>query len=222
MNYEAQKFLSTLLNITAILFLSVLATTQAQAQINTFSGRATSVNATINGVNAILNDTGPLPATGGFITRSLESGNLFGGALITGPLDATTQSAFDQSRSQAIVANLNLNVGGNTITSDLVPASSQCTCTTGGPPECDGGVMIANLRINGVFIPIAGVNQTVNLAGGGTVVINEHIRTGAGNAVSLTVNGVRVSIPPLIAGTPAVANVILAAARSEIACGVTQ
>ncbi len=76
--------------------------------------------------------------------------------------------------------------------------------------------------INGVFIPIAGVNQTVNLAGGGTVVINEHIRTGAGNAASLTVNGVRVSIPPLIAGTPAVANVILAAARSEIACGTTQ
>jgi hypothetical protein len=79
--------------------------------------------------------------------------------------------------------------------------------------------MIANLRINGVFIPIAGVNQTVNLAGGGTVIINEHIRSGAGNAASLTVNGVRVNIPPLIAGTSAVADVILATARSEIACG---
>jgi len=188
----------------------------------TFSGRATSVNATLAGINATLNDTGSLPAAGGFITRSLASGNVLGGALTTGILDAITQGAGDQSRSQAIVANLNLNVGGNTITSDLVPASSQCTCTTSGPPECDGGVMIANLRINGVFIPIAGVNQTVNLSGGGTVVINEHIRTGAGNAVSLTVNGVRVSIPPLIAGTPAVANVILAAARSEISCGTTQ
>jgi len=188
----------------------------------TFSGRATSVNATLAGINATLNDTGSLPAAGSFITRSLASGNVLGGALTTGLLDAITQGAGDQSRSQAIVANLNLNVGGNTITSDLVPASSQCTCTTGESPVCDGGVMIANLRINGVFIPIAGVNQTVNLAGGGTVVINEHIRTGAGNAASLTVNGVRVSIPPLIAGTPAVANVILAAARSEISCGTTQ
>ena len=107
---------------------------------------------------------------------------------------------------------LNLNVGGNSITSDLVPASAQCTCTTGGPPVCDGGVMIANLRLNGVFIPIAGVNQTVNLAGGGTVVINEQIRTGAGNAASLTVNGVRVSIP-------AVSDVIISSAHSDIVCG---
>jgi hypothetical protein len=185
----------------------------------TFSGRATSVNATLAGVNATLNDTGSLPVAGGFITRLLTSGNLFGGALTTGLLNATTQGAGDQSRSQAIVANLNWTTGGSTITSDLVPASSQCTCVESGPPVCDGGVMIANLRINGVFIPIAGVNQTVNLAGGGTVIINEHIRSGAGNAASLTVNGVRVNIPPLIAGTSAVADVILATARSEIACG---
>ena len=211
---KRKNFLSTLLSITAMLFFSVLATTQAQAQFNTFGGRAISVNATIGGVNAILNDTGPLPATGGFITRSLESGNLFGGALTTGLLDATTQAGGDQSRSQAIVANLNLNVGGNTITSDLVPASSQCTCPeNGGPPVCEGGVLIANgLRINGVVIPIAGVNQMVNLPGGGSVVINEHIRTGAGNTASLTVNGVHVIIP-------AVADVIISSAHSDIVCG---
>ena len=219
MNYEAQKFLSTLLSLTAILFLSVLATTQAQAQINTFSGRATSVNATINGVNAILNDTGPLPSTGGFISRTLLSGNVLGGALTTGPLDAITQGAFDQSRSQAIVENLNLTTGGNTITGDLVPASSQCTCPKSGPPTCDGGVLIANLRINGVFIPIVGVNQTVNLPSSGLVVINEQIRTGSGNSVGLTVNGVHVSIPATVPGTPAVADVIISTAHSDIVCG---
>lgn len=211
---KRKKILAILFSITVMLFLSVLATTQAQAQFNTFGGRAISVNATIGGVNAILNDTGPLPATGGFITRSLESGNLFGGALTTGLLDATTQAGGDQSRSQAIVANLNLNVGGNIITSDLVPASSQCTCPeNGGPPVCEGGVLIANgLRINGVVIPIAGVNQMVNLPGGGSVVINEHIRTGAGNTASLTVNGVHVIIP-------AVADVIISSAHSDIVCG---
>ncbi len=213
MNYDAQRFLSILLSITAILLLSVVATTQTQAQTNIFSGRAISINATINGTNAILNDTGNLPATGGFIARSLESGNLFGGALTTGRLDAITQGTLDQSRSQAIVENLNLNVGGNLITSDLVAASSQCTCFESGPPVCDGNVLIAVLRINGVQIPIGtSANQTVNLAGGGTVVINEQIRTGAGNTASLTVNGVHVRIP-------AVADVIISSTYSDIACG---
>jgi len=146
------------------------------------------------------------------------SGNVLGGALSTGLLDATTQAAFDQSRSQAIVANLNLTVGGNTITAALIPASSQCTCFDSGPPSCDGGVMIDNLRINGVFIVIAGVNQTVNLPGGGTVIINEQIRmniiqAGAGNGVSLTVNGVHV----IILG---VADIIISRAHSDINCGI--
>jgi hypothetical protein len=78
--------------------------------------------------------------------------------------------------------------------------------------------MIAILRINGVQIPIAGVNQTVNLPGGGSVVINEQIRTGSGNTGSITVNGVRIFIPSVIPGTPAVADVTLAQAHSDIVC----
>ncbi len=178
----------------------------------TFSGRATSVNATIAGVNATLNDTGPLPPTGGFIRRELVSGNLFGGALTTGALDAITQGAFDQSRSQAIVENLNLNVGGNIITSVIVAESSQCTCFQSGPPICEGG-LFGNLRINGGTIAITGQpNQTVNLAGGGTVIINEQIRTGAGNFASITANGLHISIP-------GVADVIISSAHSGISCG---
>ncbi|MBA4184939.1 MAG: hypothetical protein H0X49_13175 [Acidobacteria bacterium] len=78
--------------------------------------------------------------------------------------------------------------------------------------------MIAILRINGVQIPIAGVNQTVNLPGGGFVIINEQILTGSGNTGSITVNGVRIFIPSVIPGTPAVADVILAQAHSDIVC----
>ena len=219
---KRKKILAILFSITVMLFLSVLATTQAQAQTNTFSGRATSINATINGTNAILNDTGDLPANGGFITRSLVSGNVLNGVLTTGSLDVTTQAAGDQSRSQAIVQGLNLTVGGNVFTSDLVPASSQCTCFESGPPTCDGGVLIANLRINGVFIPIVGVNQTINLPTGGTVVINEQIRTGSGNSVGLTVNGVHIRIPTLNPGTPPIADIILSSARSNINCGTFQ
>ncbi len=177
---------------------------------NTFSGRATAVNATINGVNGVLADTGALPAAGGFIRRELVSGNLFGGALTTGTLDAITQGAFDQSRSQAIVENLNLNVGGNIITSVILSQSSTCTCAASGP-SCVGG-LFGNLVINGGTVAITGQpNQTVNLASGGTVTINKQIPSGAGNAASLTANGVHVLIP-------GVADVILSSARSDITC----
>jgi len=183
--------------------------------LNTFSGQAISVNATINGTNAILNDTGPLPAAGGFITQSLASANVLGGALTTGLLNATTQGGGDQSRSQAQVENLNLTVGGNLITGDLVPASSQCTCTTGGP-VCAGGIYIANLRLNGAQVAIVdqGVNQMFNLPGGGSFIVNEQIRTGVGNTAGLTVNAVHVNIPD----NPQGANVIISTAYSNISC----
>jgi hypothetical protein len=135
-----------------------------------------------------------------------------GGALRTGPLNANTQGGGIQSRSQGIVEDLTLNVGGNTITSNIVAESSQCTCTTGGP-ICEGS-FFGNLSINSVPIAISGQqpNQTVNLTGGGTVIINEQTRTSSGNAASLTANGMHVSIP-------GVADVIISSAHSGISCG---
>ncbi len=67
------KFLFSLLGVAMMMFLSVLATTQAQAQGNTFSGRARGVvaDAFIDGVaqaNVTVSDTGQLPAAGGSIT----------------------------------------------------------------------------------------------------------------------------------------------------------
>ncbi len=179
----------------------------------TFSGRAVAVNATIAGVNATLVDTGPLPPAGGSIVAPpLASANVLG-ALSTGLLNANTQGAGDQSRSQAIVYNLNLNVGGNNIASDVVAVSSQCTCPASGPPICEGG-LFGNLRINGVPVAITGQpNQTVNLTGGGTVIINEQIRTGSGNFASITANGLHIIIP-------GVADVIISSAHSDINCGI--
>ncbi|MBA3568907.1 MAG: hypothetical protein H0W28_06085, partial [Pyrinomonadaceae bacterium] len=91
---------------------SIFIRVRCSSALNTFSGRATAVNATIAGINATLVDTGPLPAAGGSITRSLLSANVLGGALTTGLLNATTLGAGDQSRSQAQVENLFLMVGG--------------------------------------------------------------------------------------------------------------
>ena len=72
--------------------------------------------------------------------------------------------------------------------------------------------MIAVLRINGDQIPISGVNQTINLPGGGFVVINEQTPSGSGNFRAITVNGVRVVIP-------GVSDVIISSASFGITCG---
>ncbi len=140
---------------------------------------------------------------------------MFANALITGSLDATAQAAYDQSRSQAIVTNLDLMVNGDRITADLIPASSQCTCTAANtPPACAGGVMIDNLRVNGTFIPIIdqAVNQRVNLTGSGYLIYNEQVRTASGNGASLAVNGVHIIVPGQ-------ANINLGTAESGIFCG---
>ncbi|MCA1603073.1 MAG: hypothetical protein LC776_16035, partial [Acidobacteria bacterium] len=117
---------------------------------NTFSGRATALNATIAVLgNATLVDTGPLPPQGNSITATpLLSANVLGGALVTGLLNAETQGAGDQSRSLSSVENFILNVGGQTLTGVIVQTISQCTCTAGGP-ICEGDVEIGTLRING-------------------------------------------------------------------------
>jgi len=195
----------------ASLYHAIFIRVRCSSTTNTFGGRATAVNATIAGVNATLVETGFLPTAGGAITATqLLSANVLSGALTASILNANTQGAGDQSRSQAIVENLNLTVGGNNITADVVPASSQCTATTGGP-VCVGGIYIANLRVNGVQIVIVdgAVNQTVSLSGGGSLVINEQIRTGSNTSVGITVNGLHITIP-------GEADVIISSASSDI------
>ncbi len=185
----------------------------------TFSGRATAVNATIAGINATLVDTGPLPSNGGrIVAPDLLSASVLGGALTTGLLNANTQGAFDQSRSQAIVYNLNLTAGGNIITSDVFATSTQCTCQASGLPICEGGIF-ANLRVGGVPVPIVdgGVNQIFNLPNGGFIIVNEQIRAGSGSYASLTVNGLRVSTPALLEFPST--EVIISSAYSDIFCG---
>ena len=182
---------------------------------NTFSGRATALNATIAGINATLVDTGPLPPQGGLIIATpLFSANVLGGALATGLLNAETQGAGDQSRSLSSVENFILNVGGQTLTGVIVQTISQCTCTAGGP-ICEGDVEIDTLRLNGNPITVTGAaNQTIPLPGGGFVVINQQLPSGSGNFMAITVNGVRLVIPGL-------SDVILASASSDINCGTS-
>ncbi len=163
-----------LLSIAAIMFLSLLTTTQ-QVQAQTFSGQAvgvqlrttsrTSVAGSVVDVlaTARIADSGQLPPQGG--TRS--TGIVAGGTINTGVVNSTFQTGIltsttmgglvggvPMSSSQARVAGLNLIINGIQIAAEEVVANSNCTCST-ATPTCSGETILTNLRI------ISGSNSVV-------------------------------------------------------------
>ncbi|MEO6655096.1 MAG: carboxypeptidase-like regulatory domain-containing protein, partial [Pyrinomonadaceae bacterium] len=163
-----------------------------------FAGKGTSVTGTLLGQSGILNDTG-LMSSGSQYFRRVQSpaGTLFSGLLTGQDMDSTAQAAFDQSRSQAIIANVSFTVNGNLITAALIPTSSQCTCPAANtPPQCLGGLLLDRLFLNGTQIrnPPA-PNEVTPIPGGGQIITDEEVRTASGNTGTLTVVGVHVIIP---------------------------
>lgn len=180
----------------------------ASGHATAFSGQATVVNATVLGTTTVISDTGPLPASGGALETSLLSANVPG--LITADvLHATAVGQGDNSRAEASVADVNLTVGGNTITASLLMARARASCPG---PTVSGGSHIAELVINGQPITVTGQpNQTVPLIVG-EAVINEQSSSVSGNTGTITVNALHVKIS-------GVADVVISSAEADIACG---
>lgn len=173
----------------------------------TFSGRATVVNATVLGTQIVLSDTKDLPSSGGALRSTLLEADV-PGVLTAEVLHAATLGMGDRSRAAASVANLNLTVGGNTISAAFL--RSQATAVCG--PNLSGSSEIAVLVINGESIVVSGEpNQTINLPLGGQVIINEQTSTKNGDYGGITVNALHVIIP-------GVADVIIASAHADIKC----
>jgi len=177
-----------------------------QTQKTTFSGQATVVKANVAGIPIILSDTGALDSTGGEKEASLLEAEV-PGVLTAEVLHASTIGNGNHSRSEASVANLNLTVGGNTITADFLRASAQAVCANGA--SASGSSEVVNLVINGQAITVTGEpNQTIDLPLGGQVIINEQTSTRQGD---ITINALHVIIP-------GVADVIIASAHADITC----
>src|SRR5713101_1984165 len=123
------------------------AVVQAQASRTTFSGQATVVRANVLGVNTVISDTGPLPASGGALEASLLSASV-PGLLTANVAHASTIGQGDRSRSEASVADLTLTVGGNTITADFLMARAAAVCSPGGA-SASGSSEIVGLVVNG-------------------------------------------------------------------------
>ncbi len=178
----------------------------AQSSRTTFSGQATVVRANVLGVSTVVSDTGPLPPSGGALEASLLSASVPG--LLTAEVaHASTIGQGDRSRSEASVANLNLTVGGNSVTSDFLMATATAICGPNGA-SASGSSEIVGLVVNGQSTVVTGEpNQTVSLPNG-RIVINEQTSSGPGditvNALHVVVNGI--------------ADVVISSAHADVTC----
>lgn len=182
-------------------------TTALQQSNAVFSGRATVVNATVLGQQIVLSDTGALPSQGGAQEASLLTANV-PDLLTAEALHASTVGHGDRSRSEASVADLNLTVGGNTISAGFLRSRATATCE-GGRAAVTGSSEIVALVINGQSIVVSEApNQTVSLPAGGQVIINEQPSSPTGN---ITVNALHVIVP-------GVADIVIASSHADITC----
>ncbi len=176
---------------------------------NTFGGRAVVAQTSILGLNAAVNDTGSLPATGGAQQASALALN--GNGSVNGEvLHAAAVAQGDSSDSEASVAAVGVNVPGAVVAADFVLSRGSAFCSN-GIAGASGVVEIDGLLVNGVPISVLGTpNQTVPLLGG-RLVINEQAVSQNGASSSVTVNALHLSI--------GVADVVIASSASNITCG---
>jgi hypothetical protein len=177
------------------------------ANDNTFSGRATVVQATVLGNTIVLADTGPLPSSGGAEEASLLTANV-PGLLDAEVLHASTVGQGNASRAEASAAQLSLTVGGQSISADFLMSRAEARCTSGSA-STSGSSELVGLVVNGETISVTGEpNQTIPLPlGVGTIIINEQ----TGGPGDITVNALHV----IVTG---VADVVIASAHADITC----
>jgi hypothetical protein len=162
-------------------------------------------------------DTGPLPSQGGSLENSLLTVNVpnpvDNSTLLSGEVGHTaTIGQGDRSRSEASVADINLNVAGNTITADFLMARAMAACGSGGP-SVSGSSELANVVIDGQAITVSGQpNPTIPLPNNaGSVVVNEQSSNVSGNSGSIDVNAVHIIVTGF-------ADIVIAHTHADITC----
>lgn len=176
----------------------------------TYGGQATVVNAGLPIIAPIvLADTGPLPPGGGAEEASLLGANV-PGVLSAQVLHATTVGRGGHSRSEASVADVNLTLGGNSISAGLLMSRAEARCQ-GSNASVSGDSEVVNLQVNGVDIPVSGSpNQTVSLPNG-SIIINEQQPFVDGNFADITVNALHAVVDQ-------VADVTVSQSQAAITC----
>jgi hypothetical protein len=172
----------------------------------TYSGQATALKATALGTSITLADTGPLPSTGGSITRDLPGINLIG--LITATvLHSATSGSGNSSQSNTHLANLSILT---LIKATAINTSTTATCN-GSTASTTGDTQFATLTVAGQQIVNANPNLAISLPGGIAVIINEQTSSGNGaNTAQTTVNALHITAPGV--------DVVVGSSHSDITC----
>ena len=184
----------------------------------TYRGRAVVVSGTVLGVGLASSDTGYLDSSGGARESSALDENLYGmvGAQVC---HATTIGQNNTVSSEASMGDVGLNtcnyviVGGNMISADFVMARAFAACCT--TPSFSGSSEVSGLFANGQAIAVSGQpNQTVYLADGTRIVINEQFASQTDVSADITVNALHIY---LCTG----GDVVFSSAYAGITCGTT-
>jgi hypothetical protein len=183
-------------------------------------------------------DTGDVAATGGNLETSLlcypasndpkcvlSVPDLTQGAARAKLLHATVVAHGNRSSAEASVISFGVNAAGQTVTADVLRAEASASCNNGSV-SVKANAVVANLVISGVNngqpITVKGdVNETINLPGGGQVILNGQTPVnGANGDKGVTVNALEIKIPEttVLGVTVPATDVIVGQATADIAC----
>jgi hypothetical protein len=191
------------------------------ASAQTYGGSATGASVTVPATGTTIRAaSGTLPISGGGAHAGLSIGDIPGSAtggvvsLAAGTMHAAIVG-LDATRGEASMANINLTVSGNQITSDFLSARGSRGCHDG---DDEGESHAENLVINGQPIVVTGVpNQTVTMPNG-TVIINRQTSSVIGTSKELSIDALYVTTTDAITHQQ-LAEVALASSDSKVDCG---
>lgn len=132
------------------------------------------------------------------------------GLLTAHVLHAAVVAQDKRSRSEASVADLNLTVGGHTITAELLMARATAGCEN-GPITMSGGSEIVSLQVDGQGVVVSGQPDQTIVLPNERIVINEQSSSSTKDSGEITVNALHVVID-------GVADVIVSSAHADIVC----
>jgi hypothetical protein len=153
---------------------SEVAANGAETAVPIFTGRGTSIDATVRGLNTKLCDAGPMLTvpSGRFELR--EPSGRIAELLTTLNLECFTAGIGNKAVAEASVENLNLTIGEVTITAERLHAMVNAFCVPGQLPRSQGHTVVRGLRINGKPVDVLNIpNQRINLPNGFIILRDE-------------------------------------------------
>jgi hypothetical protein len=181
------------------------------AQTVTYTGEAAVAKVNVLGIlNASIQDTGPLPSSGGSLSTELLSLNV-PDLLNLQLLSASTDGENSQTNSAASVTQVTITAAGVYVTASVLTSNASATCA----PAVSGTSTVVGLKVNGLSVKVTGApNQTIPLLVG-SLVINEQISSVVNQpqftSADMLVNALHLKVNVL-------ADVVISSSHAAVSC----